>query len=257
MSASKQGYQDPHYDGGYPPQPPGPRPRRRHRGRRWVIALATLIVLLAAADRIALVVVEHTLASNIQDKQHLSQRPDVSISGFPFLTQVVSRDFGHATVDIHGLVTDDVPINDIHADLTGVHVSSDYRSATADTLTGTAKVAYSDLDKALAQKIDVGEVTVTPGTDNQLKASYGLLGVNVTATLAVTIQPDNVLEVRAVSFSGLLGSLAAPKSFDYRFSLGALPFGLQLDSVVVSPSALEVSATGHHVSLSQTSSFTR
>jgi LmeA-like phospholipid-binding len=252
VSAPTQGSPDRYYGDGYPPQPPGPSPRRRHRGRRWLIVLITLAVLVVAADRIALVVAEHTLASKIQQEQHLSQRPDVSISGFPFLTQVASRDFGHVTVDIHGLVTNDVPITDIHADLTGVHVSSGYDSATVDTLVGTAKVDYADLDKALAAKIDVGEVTVSPGSGNDLKATYGLLGMDVTATLAVSIQPDNVLEVKAVSFSGLLGSISAPSNFDYRFSLGALPFGLSVDKLEATPAALEVSATGHDVSLSQT-----
>ncbi|HEX5269893.1 MAG TPA: DUF2993 domain-containing protein, partial [Gemmataceae bacterium] len=78
------------------------RPSRR--GRRWLIALGVLIVLLIAADRIGVAVAESTLASQIQKDQKLSQKPGVSISGFPFLTQVASRNFGHVAVDIRGLV---------------------------------------------------------------------------------------------------------------------------------------------------------
>jgi hypothetical protein len=245
--------QDPYYRQAYPPQPPGPPARRRRRrGRRWLIFLVVLAVILIAADRIALVVAQNTLASKIQQEQHLSQKPDVTIDGFPFLTQVVSRDFGHATVDMHGLDAQGVPISDLHANLTGVHVSSGYDAAVVDTLTATATLNDTDLDAALAKQLDVGRAAISSAPDNRVKAAYELLGVTVTATIEVTLLPGNILELKAVSFSGFLASLAPPSDFDFHIPLGPLPFGLQLHDFEVLPTAIEVSATGHNVALSQT-----
>ena len=102
---------------------PGPdsdqtaRPRRRRRrGTKWLIAIFVLLALLVGADRIALLIAESQLASRIQSSQHLNQKPDVSIAGFPFLTQVIARDFPHATVDIHGLNANGLTISDLRSE---------------------------------------------------------------------------------------------------------------------------------------------
>lgn len=261
--------------GGYPEQPPVPpappqdhtlpytvdvrpdkRPRVRRRGRRWLIVLGVLLALLIAADRIAVVVTESTLASQIQKDQKLSQKPGVSISGFPFLTQVVSRDFGHVAVDIHGLNASGVPISDIHADLNGVHVSSGYNSATVDTINATAVLTYTDLSKAITDQVGgIGNVTVSEGTGGSLKATYDLAGITVSGQVAVSLLPGDQVELKSgqieTPLSGL--GLSTPTGFDTKISLGSLPFGIQLTSLNITSSAVDILAAGHNVSLSQTS----
>jgi hypothetical protein len=246
-----------------PPQPraypehtrPLPAPRMRRRGRRWLIALGVLVALLIAADRIGVAVAESTLASQIQKDQKLSQKPGVSISGFPFLTQVVSRDFGHVAVDIRGLTASGVPISDIHADLNGVHVSSGYNSATVDNLTATAILTYSDLSKAVTDQVGgIGDVTISEGTAGQLKATYNLVGLTVSAEVAVTLLPGNQIELKSGKIDSPLPDfgLGTPSGFDVKIPLGALPFGIQLKSLNVTQNAVDIAATGHNVSLSQT-----
>jgi len=248
-----------------PPSPnyqdatPGGRARMRRpgrRGRRWLIALGVLVALLIAADRVGVAVAESTLASQIQKDQKLSQKPGVSISGFPFLTQVVSRDFGHVAVDIRGLNASGVPISDIHADLNGVHVSSGYNSATVDTITATAVLTYTDLAKAVEDQVDgIGNVTVSEGTGGQLKATYNLAGLAVSAEVAVTLLPGNQIELKSGKIDTPLSDLglATPDNFDIKLSLAAIPFGIQLKSLNVTQNAVDIAATGHNVSLSQTS----
>ena len=244
----------PNYQDGMPERPRMRRPGRR--GRRWLIALGVLIALLVAADRVGVAVAESALASQIQKDQKLSQKPGVSISGFPFLTQVVSRNFGHVAVDIRGLNASGVPISDIHADLNGVHVSSGYNSATVDTITATAILTYSDLAKAVEAQVDgIGNVTVSEGTAGQLKATYDLAGITVSAEVAVTLLPGNQLELKSgkidTPLSGL--GLGTPDNFDIKLSLTAIPFGIQLKSLNLTPTAVDIAATGHNVALSQTS----
>src|SRR5258708_36762356 len=67
------------------------------RGRRFVIALVIIVVLLVAIDFAARTVAENVMAGKIE-QQGLQHKPDVSIDGFPFLTQVASRDFGQVNL---------------------------------------------------------------------------------------------------------------------------------------------------------------
>jgi hypothetical protein len=231
-------------------------PRRRRRGTKWLIALVILLALLVGADRIALVVAEDQLAGRIQSSQHLSQKPGVSISGFPFLTQVAARDFPHATVDIHGLTANSLTITDLHADLRGVHVNGAFNGATVDSLTATAHISYSDIAKALSSQLNVdgvqvGTIQVAHAGNDQIKASYSLLGVDVSAIVDVSLAGANTLEFKSVSFDSPLSTLVTPSNFDVRYSLGALPFGMNLTRLTFTDSDVQISATGSHVNLSQ------
>lgn len=234
--------------------------RRRRRGTKWIIALVILLGLLVGADRVALLVAESQLADRIQSSQHLSQKPSVSIAGFPFLTQVASRDFPYATVDIHGLTANSLTISDLHADLRGVHVSSGFNSATVDTLTATAHLSYADIGKALSSQlnvsgIQVGSVQVTKGPQpDQVKASYNLLGATISATVDVRLAGANTLEFRSVSFdTPLSGFGVSPQNFDVKYNLGSLPFGIDLTGLAFTDSGIDVTANGSHVDLSQSS----
>jgi hypothetical protein len=231
--------------------------RRRRRRTKWLIAVVILLGLLVAADRIALVVAEDQLADRIESSQHLSQKPSVSIAGFPFLTQVISRDFPHATVDIHGLTANDgLTISDLHADLSGVHVNSGFNAATVDTLTATAQMSYVDIAKALASEltvegVQVGTIQLSDAGNDQLSAGYDVLGVKVSATIDVTVSGTNTLEFRSVSIKTPISALYTPPNFDVKYDLGALPFGMDLTRLDFTPSAVEISATGSNVNLSQ------
>lgn len=243
-----------------PVEAPGkpPRSKRRHRGLKWLIALAVLLGLLVGADRIALSVAESQLAGRIQTSQHLSQKPGVSIDGFPFLTQVVSRDFSHATVDIHDFPANGVTITDLHADLRGVHVNSGFNGATADTLVATAQVSYTDIAKALASRltvegVQVGTIQLARAADDQVKATYDLLGVKISAIIDITLTGTNTLEFKSVSFDTPLSGLINPSNFDVKYDLGTLPLGMKLTHLSFTGTAVDVTAAGTDVNLSQKS----
>jgi len=235
-----------------------PRPRRRHRGRNWLIGLLVVLIgLLIAADRIGVVVADKVVASKIQSQQHLSQKPSVSIGGFPFLTQVASRDFSHITVDIHGLVANGIPISDVHADLRGVHVNSSYNSATADSLNATAEVSYADLSAyASKQTSDIGQVTISQGTGGQLQAKMSILSFTVTAQVSVTLLPNNTIEVKSGSITTPLSGLgiSTPQGFDFKIPIGNLPFGITLSNLQLTSTGVQVSAVAHNIPLNNTSS---
>jgi hypothetical protein len=232
-----------------------PRPRKRRAGRIWLIVIVIIAGLLVGADRIAAAVTEDKLAAKIQTSQHLSQKPSVSIGGFPFLTQVVSRNFGHATVDIADFNSGGVPIAHIHADLTGVHVSSGYNSATVDTLVGTATLDYSAVSQVLGHDIsNIGQVNLSQGTGNQVKASYSLLGVNISADVAVNLLSGNSLEFKTTKVNTPLSGLGiSTPGFDVKVPLNGLPFGMKLSSLKTTSTGVDISATGTNVPLTESS----
>ncbi len=98
-------------------------------------------------------------------------------------------------------------------------------------------------------------MTVSQGTGGQLKATYNLAGLSVSAEVAVSLLPGNQLELKSgkidTPLSGL--GLGTPDNFDFKISLAAIPFGIQLKSLAFTPTAVDIAAIGHNVSLSQTS----
>jgi hypothetical protein len=237
---------------------PYPARKKKHWLRRFVIALVVLVGLLVAADRIALHFAQSELAAKIAQEQDLSQKPTVKIDGFPFLTQALARDFPHATIDIHGLSAQGVPISDLHADLRGVHVSSGYNAATVDTLTATAELNYTDLSTVLTQKAGFAQVHLSDGGDGQVKATISLAGlISTSVTVKVTLLPDNTLLFVSGTIQTPLSAvgLSTPSNLNYKLPLGALPFGMTLTALNIGQTGVDIVATGHNVALSQTSSL--
>jgi LmeA-like phospholipid-binding len=71
--------------------------RPRKRGRKLVIWVVVLLVLLVGLDFGAKAFAESEAASQIQS-HGFPTRPSVSIAGFPFLTQVITRHFDQVTI---------------------------------------------------------------------------------------------------------------------------------------------------------------
>jgi len=257
--------------------PGGPRPdpnertavlpvrRKRRRLRRWLIALVVLLAVLVGVDRVGLVVAQNELASRIQTSQHLSQKPSVSIAGFPFLTQVAQRHFGHATVDIHGLDANGLTISDLHTDLYGVHVNGAFNGAEVDRLEANAVVDYPAIGKALSKYMTIGGVqlgtaTITPAGNDELTFAFSppsgitsLIGGNnlIKLTVHVSLDGTNILELRSGQVPGLLSDLGFAPDFDLKFDLSTLPFGVKLTKLAYTPTAVLISAEGRDVDLSQ------
>src|ERR1700722_14189061 len=71
--------------------------RSTRRPYRSIITLVVIIIVLVGLDFGARAVAESVMASKIQ-QQGLTNKPSVSIGGWPFLTQVASKSFDHVTI---------------------------------------------------------------------------------------------------------------------------------------------------------------
>ena len=231
-----------------------PVPRRsRSRSRRFIVGLVILVVLLVGLDFGARAVAESVMASKIQ-QQGLTNKPDVNISGFPFLTQVASKDFKQVSISDTNQVAGPVTITSFKATATGITLNSfAFSSGTIASLHGTALISFASLGNTLANQIGpLGSLLNGAGLDlsaagpDEIKASLNLLVVTGSATWRLTRLGANQLNIRLVSSSGLpselLGSLQ-----NITLRIPKLPLGLTIDSFSVTPAGVVGKISGQNV----------
>ena len=223
------------------------------RGRRYVIALVIIVVLLVAIDFAARAVAENVMASKIE-QQGLQHKPDVSIDGFPFLTQVASRDFGQVNLVAADQTEGPVTITSINATGRDIKLNSyAFSSGTIGSLSGTAVISFSSLGNTLTQQVgplgsllNGAGLSLTAAGPHEVRASLNVLVVSGSATWRVSRLSDNRLDVRLVSSSGLPSSLLSSIQ-DITLQLPKLPLGLTIDSVQVSPAGVVGRVSGTNV----------
>ena len=229
------------------------RTRRRHPLRTTIIVVIVLLGLLVALDFGARAFAENKMASEIQ-QQGFPKKPSVSINGFPFLTQVISRDFKDIQVSSDNITEGPLLVQSIDATMTGVHVNSSFQSGTIDHLHGTMTVTFTALANAMSSQAgDLGSLigsglTLSDAGNNEVKASLNLLGglASGTAVWEVTRTGDNEIHIQLVSSSGI-GSAAASEISDFTVTLPSLPLGMTIQSINVTPAGLTAVVTGQNV----------
>jgi LmeA-like phospholipid-binding len=232
-------------------QTAGPARRPRRRGRTILIILIILIALLVALDFGARAFAESKVASEIQT-QGFPNKPDVSIQGYPFLTQVASRDMKRIEISSTDVPVGPVTIHSIDAVLNGVHINSSFNGGTVDTLTGTAQITFGELANSLASQVGpLGSLggpglTLKAAGPDEVKASLDLLITSGSATWKVTRLSGDKLGVQLVSSNGLPSELLNSIR-NITVPLSGLPLHLQIDSVSVNDSGIIGTLSGKNV----------
>lgn len=227
-----------------------PPTRSGHRLRTTLIVVIVLIGLLVAIDFVARAVAQNRLASDIQS-HGFPRRPSVSIEGFPFLTQLVGRDLHDVQISSSDVPAGPLAIKRINAGLYGVHLNSSYNGGTVDRLTGKAMITFSELSDAIASQAGVAGVLgsarlkLSDAGHNEVKASLNVLVGSATWKISGTAQ-GNIRAV-LVHSSGLTSSLLSSVR-DITIPLPALPMGLRIQRVSVTPGGIVGSLTSHNVS---------
>jgi hypothetical protein len=212
--------------------------------RKFLIALAILVVVLIVIDRAAAAIAAREIGTRVQSAYGLPQRPGVSVGGFPFLTQVVTGQYQQVSVSIAAAGTDGVQLRDIQATFTGVHAplsllfGQNPATVTAANATGTALIPYSQVQRRLPRGITLaahdGSLRVTGKTPLGSVASTARLGVTRTG---ISVQ---------LTATGVLASPLAPR-LSFVIPVGQLPLHLTVTGVRVASAGLIVAATGHDV----------
>jgi hypothetical protein len=246
-----------------PQQPPAPGPtvgypvryrKRRHPLRGSVIAVFSVIVLLIVlviADRVGNAIAENDFAGQAQ-QAGLPVRPSVTITGFPFLTQLVQRDFRQVDFSARNVPAGPLEIASITATATGVHVNSSFNGAVVDHITGTGLVTFAALANGATGSSSgsgsggSGLVSVTAAGPSKVRLSAG--PVSEEATIART--GPSTIGVQVVNNGDLLsGILSAFGSFS--FTVPKLPAGMQITGVSVTSQGLVITFAASHAPLTQ------
>jgi LmeA-like phospholipid-binding len=218
------------------------------RRRRWwlVIAVVVLVVLglFVIGDRVAKSYAENRIAQQIQD-QGFNAKPDVSIAGFPFLTQLLRRDLHNVNISAGEISQGSIEIHNLNANLTNVLINNNFTGGTVENLSGTALITFGNLLGSAGGP----SVTVTGVAGDEIEFKVDLGVVSGTATARVTKRGRNKIHVHVVSADGVpldvLGSLA-----DFTITV-PLPMGMSVQSVSFSAQGATIHVVGHNIPFSQ------
>jgi hypothetical protein len=210
--------------------------------RILLVVVVVLGVLFVAADRVALWFAESQAADKAQQSQGFTSKPDISIKGFPFLTQVAAKKLDDVHITATGIeagtTAETLRIDRFSADLRGVRLAGDFSSAVADTADGTVLITYADLTKAVPSGITVGY-----GGNGKVKLS----ALGFSTTVAVTLTNGKTVKLGEVT--GLPAELQSLVGNGLSWDLTGLPQGIELKSATATADGIQVVATGTNVVL--------
>ncbi|MFD7506984.1 DUF2993 domain-containing protein [Streptomyces sp. NPDC059850] len=139
------------------------RARRRGRGRgrfkavpltaKLVIGVLVLAVIAVLADRVAVMYVERKAEAALQKKLKLATAPNVTIHGFPFLTQVTDKKLQQVDVAVPDVAADRVSLAEVNVQAQDIRLNADLptsiKGAVVERMKGDVLLAFEDLDREL------------------------------------------------------------------------------------------------------------
>ena len=221
------------------------QPPKRSAGRKALIWIIAVVVVLVGLDFGAKAFAESEAASQIQ-KQGFPKKPDVSIAGFPFLTQVISRNFHQVTISSSDIPEGPIKITSLNVVAQNVKLKSNFQSGTAGPLNGTVLISLGAIGGFLSDAGPLagflgggsnGGLKVVAVGSNELKANLNLVGgaVSASATWQVTMAGPHAIELHLVSSNGLPATLL-DSAKNVKIPLKSLPAGLRLTGKLSSSS---------------------
>ncbi|MFJ1732527.1 DUF2993 domain-containing protein [Streptomyces sp. NPDC088254] len=239
--------------------------------RILLVVVVILGGLFVIADRLAVNFAEDETAEKLKANEGLATTPEVSIKGFPFLTQVAGGELDDVEVGIKdyeataGTGGEKIRIQDLQANMKGVAFSSDFSSATAADATGSASISYAELLKAAKSEpnrvgpgVTARVVGLSDGGNGKIKVTVeaSVLGNKLpqplTVLSSVAVEGDTV-RVHAdtlPSFGGVRAAENEVRSItDFQQKIDDLPGGIKLDKVEAAADGVEISVKGSNVRL--------
>jgi LmeA-like phospholipid-binding len=239
-------------DGAPTGQEPAPGPPERVRPRwRWAvwvtIGMAVLAGVLVGLDRVAAAYAQNRVARAIQS-QGFPSKPDVTVEGFPFLTQLISRNLQGVEVRSAGLREGPVTVS-VHVNATQIRLNPGYSSGTIGQVNGTGLIAFSSIASA-ARAAGAPGLAVSAAGPRELKIRADLGFTTVTVIASISRVSNRALDVHVISADGVPVALLGPLS-NFTVPLPRLPLGLTIQRVAVSAQGVVIHIAGSNVSFSQ------
>lgn len=232
--------------------------------RIWLVILVVLAGLFVAADRVALNMAEDEVAKKLKAELEVPDSGDasVSIKGFPFLTQVASKELDDVQAELTGITAKaggrEVRLSTIDMRASKVKLSGNFSSAVAADATGTVHISYADLSKAADNGVRIGWGGKSKSGQSQVKVTAGVtlpllnrtIERSVYSTVSVTGGNTVKLHADEVPGSKIPGlEDAIRKKIDFSREIDKLPSGLKLEKVEATKSGVDLSMSGTDVRL--------
>jgi hypothetical protein len=208
--------------------------------RALLVVLLLLLGLAALADRVAHGMAEDRVATELAEKGGLQGTPDVEIAGFPFLTQAVGGRYDDVRITLTAEelgqpagTRADIALQGVEVPLSSV-LSGSVAQVPVERIDGTATLSYA----LLSEQIGPGTELAREGDGLRITRTVEILGQSLRLTAAgqVTLEgSDLVVDVAEATGAGVdvpdFVLEQAADLLDIRYTVPALPFGLQLTSV--------------------------
>lgn len=218
-------------------------------GVRAAAAVATVVVVLAGgavvADHVVRTRTEADLAQSLQDEiPGLDTEPDVTIHGFPFLTQVMSGSLDDVRLSAPEATVEGLRMEDIDVRLEGV--STD-QPTTADRAHMTALVTLDSAREVLDAPVELSV------EDGALVTSTQFLGLPVEAVLVPRAAGRDIdIEVQSLRLAGVGVDPSQIPGIGGRLEglsipVQGLPEGLELTGLTVDTEGFWLEAEGTDV----------
>lgn len=235
--------------------------------RRLLITLVILVALVALGDRVANALAERRIATEVantaaENGAYSDQRPDVTIHGWPFLTQAWSGEFEQIDITLQDVGSNGLVFPSL--ELVAHEVDADWRElsnggdAVARTLDVSGSVSVDSIEALLAEETGFDLEINEDGTAS-LTGSQELMGVNVDLQASGQIEMgDGTLRFTPDAIESLTQDLpaqaqplveAALDEFASSVELPELPYGIQLREITFDGDVVTVSGDAEDVVL--------
>lgn len=222
-----------------------------------LVLLIFVAVVLVAADRLGVRVAQDKIGEQVAAQYNLSQRPDVTIHGIPFLTQAVGGEYEHIEVEIGDWTEQGVTVSGVTVDMRGVNAplsevsKGSSANVTAKTATASAVIPYDVIRKEAPKEV----TALRPkGDDLSVDLTGSILGFPVSGTAVVEVRPTaKGIAISPVSV-GSDGAAQIPlalvkKQLTWVVPVADLPVGSRISQIEPTPDGLRVAATAENVHL--------
>jgi len=214
-----------------------------------LVVLLLLVGLAVVADRVALGVAEDRVATELVEKGGLQGSPEVEIAGFPFLTQAIGGRYDDVRISLTAEqlgqpegTRADIALHGVEVPLPSV-LSGSVAEVPVERVDGTATLSYALISDQIGSDTELSR----EGDGLRITRTVEILGrsLRLTAAGQVTLDgSDLVVDVDEATGAGidvpdwLLDR--ATDLLDIRYTVPALPFGLQLTDVTPAGDGVDI-----------------
>jgi hypothetical protein len=217
-----------------------------------------LIGVVILLDRVGALVAAQVLSSKLKTDEHLASRPDVTVGGFPFLTQAISGKYSDVKVTAHDIDLHGLDVSTFAVQLHGAHiplkeaVRDQVHQVPVDTANGQATVTYAAIDQYLAGRHL--KVSMAPGGRLRVTGSVDIAGHTFSASgIGSATVAANVIRVHIDQVSAGVGShighLSLAQRITFSLPLTGLPFRIALGTVRATSAGVYATGVAHHIVL--------